>query len=385
MAINIGPFLGSMASSFQGAAGSAAAQFTGQEVKSLISQAVSSAATTFAYSQPQVASQTPLPKQKLMGGLADVGFLPFTMQTAAATFPARLASREALTTVRMQTGLAANLAGGVEGEVFSATIGEATAGLQSFVNVLTVPNVSNFATFMEHLTTAPQKLEKFGEALLNSRKELVKYSPEYAIAQAEMTVGQIERQMESAQRTGPQALELARSLEGLKDTLQPIRDEVFNVTSGLIQKLIPLIEDVAKGLEPFIPVAQRAAEALIEIIELMLRAVPWDAIKGALSIQAAILDALSALVNVASGAASGVSALSSLTGAVSPLLFAIDLYIRKNSEEDYRKTQEELAKMNEEKALHAQNMIRSLLHIGGENNARGTDYALYFNQLNRNP
>jgi hypothetical protein len=186
--------------------------------------------------------------------------------------------------------------------------------------------------------------------------------------------------MESAQRTGPQALELARSLEGLKDTLQPIRDEVFNVTAGLIQKLIPLIEDVANGLQPFIPIAQRAAEALFEIIELMLRAVPWDTIEGAWSVQAAILESITTLSKVASGAAGGVSALGDFVGAAGPLLYAVELYIRKNSESDYKKTQEELAKMNEEKALHAQNMIRSLLHIGGFDDARGTDYVLQFNK-----
>jgi hypothetical protein len=108
--------------------------------------------------------------------------------------------------------------------------------------------------------------------------------------------------------------------------------------------------------------------------------VPWDTIKGALSVQVAILEALTTLSKVASGAAGGVSALGGLAGAVSPLLYAIELYIRKNSEEDYRKSQEELAKMNEEKALHAQNMIRSLLHIGGFDDARGTDYVLQFNK-----
>ncbi len=345
MAINVGQMLGS---------------FSQAELKNIASQAAQGVAGALA-SRPQgMRQQADLPKSRLMGGTADLPFLATSALGSVGNLPARLMSRQALTGIRMGTGLGANVAGGVEGEAFSAIVGEATAGFQSLVNVLTVPNISNFSTFMEHVSTAPQKMEKFGEALLKSRQELAKFSPEYALAQAEMTVGDILRKQESAQRTGGSALELARGLESLKDTLQPLRDELFNLSANLITDLIPYVEDVANQLKDFFPAFKAFAELGVSLFELMLTVVPWQELQGALEVLKVIAEDANFLTKMAKlGADSPTLAimLDSMPGIVGDLR-TIARYVDNRLD---RAKLEDLAKLNEKQAGHSQDIIKELL------------------------
>ena len=359
MAINLGPLVKSAASSLQGAAGSAAAQFTEQEVRNIAAQVATSAAQSFAFRQPQVSQQQPLPKPTFVGGLADLASAPASLPMAAASFPTRLASREAMSAIRMGTGLAANVAGGTEGDVLSATVGEATAGFQSFLNFVTMPNVSNFGKFMEHVSTAPGKIEQFGEALLQARKELIKYSPEYAQAEAERTIAGIQRQIESAERTGPDALKLSRGLEELKDAIQPIQDEIFNITSQLILRVIPTLIEILEEIKPLIPELQKLAEVAIDLFKIMLQAVPWDILKFAVGVVADIPgfwpNYFERLINVNSA----VDILESILILWQPAIsWILDWF--EEEEED----QGDLKDMNEMKSTAAQNIIRDLLFKG---------------------
>lgn len=344
MAVNIGPML---------------ANFSKAELKNFATQAAQGAASALASRQQGMGQQSDLPKSRLMGGIADIPLLSSSITSSIATFPARLGSREAMKGIRMGAGIAANVGGGVEGEAFSAVIGEATAGFQSFVNVLTVPNVANFSTFMEHVSTAPQKIEKFAEALLKSRDELAKFSPEYAIAQAERTVGDIFRQQESAQRTGESALGLTRGLEEIKDALQPIRDDLFNLTSDLIQDLVPHVVEILEQLKDAFPAFKAIAELGVQLFEVMLAAVPWEALQGLLEIFKIIADALNALVETGLAVKEGIAPLLMLE--YLPTLYGLLSAIgRQAAKRDEREKQEELKEENARKS-HAQDIIKELL------------------------
>jgi len=365
MAINIGPLLTRLSSSLPAAAsssGTSAALSLESQIQAAALETARSSMMAMSYRQPAASSQAPLPKPTFLGGMGDLAAAGFSIPTAVATFPARLASREVATGVRMATGIGANVAGGVEGEVFSSTVGEATAGLQSFVNVLTVPNVSNFATFMEQVTTAPGKVEKFAEALLKSRDELAQYSPEYARARAEREIGDIRRKFESAQRTGASALELTRGLEEIKDALQPLRDALFDETADLLKRMVPFVEDIAEELLPLIPALGELASVAVELFKIMLSAVPWDLIKGTINTINAILDLLGDFKNSSQTdmgrialAIGGFATTGTAIGAVIPALFD---WLERNKDSD---KQRELREMAEAKSVHSQEMVRSIL------------------------
>ena len=74
------------------------------------------------------------------------------------------------------------------------------------------------------------------------------------------------RGISSAAATGSSAIDLARGLEDLKDTLRPIQDEVFNMAAGIITDLVPLMKKLLKKLEPFISLTMEVLPGILSFM-----------------------------------------------------------------------------------------------------------------------
>jgi len=178
------------------------------------------------------------------------------------------------------------------GEALQGVVGEVTKEMKSFVNVLTMPNLNNLANFFQVMAEAPARLVAFGDALLDSKKNLSKLSGAFAAVDAIREVGSVRRGLTSAAATGSSAIDLAKGLEELKDTLRPIQDEVFNLTAGMITDLVPLMKKLLKKLEPFIALTMETLPAILNFLVELIFPLIETAFDLFLSAAKAIIDAL---------------------------------------------------------------------------------------------
>lgn len=87
----------------------------------------------------------------------------------------------------------------------------------------------------------PQSIMNWSEALVESQRSISKYNGTLAQAFAEHERRGIVRGIESGRRTGGTTSELSGALDGLRDTLQPIRDNVTNVIAKSLTEMVRLM------------------------------------------------------------------------------------------------------------------------------------------------
>lgn len=209
-----------------------------------------------------------------------------------ATGIAQTGVRAAGESITARASLLGGVSGDPAGEALQGVVGELTKEMKSFVNVFTMPNLNNIANFFQAMAEAPARLVAFGDALLDSKKNLSKLSGAFAAIDAIREVGSVRRGVSSAAATGSSAIDLTKGLEDLKDTLRPIQDEVFNLTAGMITDLVPLMKKLLKKLEPFIALTMETLPAILNFLVELIFPLIETAFDLFLSAAKAIVDAL---------------------------------------------------------------------------------------------
>lgn len=200
-------------------------------------------------------------------GLPQLGLSVATMGVSdIATGIAQTGTRMVGETLTARASFLGGVSGDPAGEALQGVVGELTKEMKSFVNVFTMPNLKNLSNFFQVMAEAPTRLVAFGDALLDSKKNLSKLSGAFATVDAIREVGSVRRGISSAAATGSSAIDLARGLEDLKDTLRPIQDEVFNMAAGIITDLVPLMKKLLKKLEPFISLTMEVLPGILSFM-----------------------------------------------------------------------------------------------------------------------
>ena len=108
------------------------------------------------------------------------------------------------------------------------------------MNVLTNPlNPKNVIEFGAELVAIIPTIEKWGKMLLGNVDSMAKFDVSMAKASAMLQMGEVKRNVATAQVTGDSALAVAEGLEHLMDELRPIRD---SITVLLNDSMVSLIE-----------------------------------------------------------------------------------------------------------------------------------------------
>lgn len=95
--------------------------------------------------------------------------------------------------------------------------------------------ISNPVGLVKVMAELPGKIEKWSEALSDSTMKLKDYNGQIALAFAEEHRREILRNIRSGKQLGGTELELQRTLDDLKDKIQPMRDKLTMVFShGMI-------------------------------------------------------------------------------------------------------------------------------------------------------
>lgn len=98
--------------------------------------------------------------------------------------------------------------------------------------------IGGMASAAGEITALPKKIVDWGEALVESKRNIAQFSGTLSMAFAEANRRGIMRNIESGQRTGGSIAELSRSLQDIYDEVQPIRDEVTIVLSEASRVMI---------------------------------------------------------------------------------------------------------------------------------------------------
>jgi predicted PurR-regulated permease PerM len=93
---------------------------------------------------------------------------------------------------------------------------------------------------------------ELAKKMVESQRELAKFSPQLAGAFAESDIRDLTRKIESSQRTGQSTADLMEALSDFKDTIQPILDVIKVVISKVLTVLVKgfttLVHVISLGL-----------------------------------------------------------------------------------------------------------------------------------------
>ena len=146
------------------------------------------------------------------------------------------------------------MAGPAEQRVF----GEATDALERIAR-------ADFRVLLE----MPANMRRWAEALLDGRRELIRFNSTMAATFARAEARRLERNIDSGRRTAGTTENLSDALEDLKDTIQPYGDATTNALQAILASLVRTTDNTLK-------IAQVASPALVVVQYIAKKINEWS-------------------------------------------------------------------------------------------------------------
>ena len=136
-------------------------------------------------------------------------------------------------------GTAANIVGSEEGAAAGKFIADDVGKVaKNFSDLAKNPiKPSNWIKLGESIATLPAKFIKLGESIVASNEKLAPFSGQIATATFNYKKDELERNIESAQRTGGSRAVLSDKISELKNTMQPLADQFTNFLNTTMSAL----------------------------------------------------------------------------------------------------------------------------------------------------
>ena len=200
--------------------------------------------------------------------------------------------------IRKLSGTAQNVATTAGGMVAKGATDESGATLQgsiemaknqvnAFTNLFTAPGIKSIGDFFGVMADAPKNILSFGEALLSVTGKLKDVSPAFAAISAEQEIRQLERDIRTGEQTGGSATALSEAMEGFKDAMLPVQNDIYNTTAELVTDLVPIAKQMFAIMGPFFKATTTLLAEVVKAIS-----------KVAIPVMIAILEAIVKLVNL---------------------------------------------------------------------------------------
>jgi len=161
--------------------------------------------------------------------------------------------------------LSGSQAGSAVGKSFAESAGEIA---KNFKAIAKNPiNPANWAKLAATVATLPIKFQNLGESLVSANEKLAPFSAQMALASAEFKMGEVKRNIQSAQATGSSARQMTQSLNELKDAMQPITDGVTNIAQVLLANVLEIMTSLVeyvKVLLGFISTMTDSVKSLVD-------------------------------------------------------------------------------------------------------------------------
>jgi hypothetical protein len=153
------------------------------------------------------------------------------------------------------TGAASNIGSGVAtGAGIGSLGGPGGAALGAAIGGL--------ASSATELSKMPIRLKDWSEALIESQRHLSRFSPALAQAVAQSDVRGLRRDIGSAQVTGSTTAELMKSVDGLKDALQPLKDQLTVGLGAVLSQLVQTLTMLVPLVETAVEVGAKAVDTM---------------------------------------------------------------------------------------------------------------------------
>lgn len=147
-------------------------------------------------------------------------------------------------------GTAANIVGSEEGAAAGKFVAEDVGKVaKNFSDLAKNPiNPSNWIKLGESIATLPAKFIKLGESIVSSNEKLAPFSGQIATATFNYKKDELERNIESAQRTGGSRAVLSDKISELKSTMQPLSDQFTNFLNTTMSALTIYMQAIVERL-----------------------------------------------------------------------------------------------------------------------------------------
>ena len=177
--------------------------------------------------------------------------------------------------------LTGSQAGSAVGRQFSESAGEIA---KNFRDIAKNPiNPANWAKLAATVATLPIKFQKLGESLVAANEKLAPFSAQMALASAEFKMGEVKRNIQSAQATGASSRQMTQSLNELKDAMQPLADGVTNIAQVLLANVLETMTKIVGYVEVLIGFIADMSRALGSLVDWFLGKGSFDWMANALT------------------------------------------------------------------------------------------------------
>jgi len=177
--------------------------------------------------------------------------------------------------------LTGSQAGSAVGSQFAESAGEIA---KNFKDIAKNPiNPANWAKLAATVATLPIKFQKLGESLVAANEKLAPFSAQMALASAEFKMGEVKRNIQSAQSTGASSRQMTQSLNELKDAMQPITDGVTNIAQVLLANILETMTKIVAYVNGLLNVASILSKSLQSLTDWFLGEGSFESMKDAVT------------------------------------------------------------------------------------------------------
>ena len=152
------------------------------------------------------------------------------------------------------------------GAALQGTVELAKNQINSFTNLFTDPGIKSIGEFFSVMADSPNQIVSFGEALLSVTGRLKEASATFAQIAATKEIRQLVRDVKTGQQTGESATRLNEAIEGLKDEMLPIQNDLYNTTADLVTDLVPIVSELYQSIAPWLKVALLVLSELLRFV-----------------------------------------------------------------------------------------------------------------------